>query len=48
MFLAVWLLLILHGCAETSLQRKINANDHSGLAAHYAQQALEPRAKAKA
>lgn len=48
MFLTVWLLLVLQGCAETSVQRMINANDHSGLATYYAQEAQELRAKAKA
>ncbi len=28
----------LSGCAETSTQRMINANDHVGLANYYAQQ----------
>jgi hypothetical protein len=48
MFFAVWLFLVLQGCAETSVQRMINANDHHGLAIYYAQQAQELRAKAKA
>ena len=39
--------LALQGCAETSPQRMINANDHVGLANHYAQQAQELREKAK-
>jgi hypothetical protein len=47
-FLAVGLLLVLQGCAETSVQRMINANDHSGLATYYTQQAQELRIKAKA
>lgn len=40
--------LTLQGCAETAPQRMINANDHVGLANHYAQQAQELREKAKA
>ncbi|WHZ14955.1 MAG: hypothetical protein OJF52_001795 [Nitrospira sp.] len=44
---AVGLVLVLHGCAETSTQRMINANDHNGLANYYAQQAQELREKAK-
>lgn len=43
----VGLFLALIGCAETSTQRMINANDHAGLANYYAQQAQELRAKAK-
>lgn len=48
MFFAVGLLLVLQGCAETSTQRMINANDHVGLANYYAQQAQELREKANA
>ena len=44
---AVGLVLVLHGCAETSTQRMSNANDHNGLANYYAQQAQELREKAK-
>lgn len=44
---AVGLLLVLYGCAETSTQRMINANDHNGLAEYYTQQAQELREKAK-
>lgn len=44
---AVGLVLVLHGCAETSTQRMINANDHNGLANYYMQQAQELREKAK-
>jgi len=44
---AVGLVLMLQGCAETSTQRMINANDHNGLANYYAQQAQELREKAK-
>lgn len=47
-FFAVGLLLVLQGCAETSVQRMINANDHNGLVIYYAQQAQELRTKAKA
>lgn len=47
MVFAVGLVLVLHGCAETSTQRMINANDHNGLANYYAQQAQEFREKAK-
>ena len=32
MLSTVGLLLVLYGCAETSTQRMINANDHNGLA----------------
>lgn len=42
------LVFALQGCAETSTQRMINANDHVGLANYYAQQAQELREKAKA
>lgn len=45
---AVGLVLVLQGCADTSTQRMINANDHNGLATYYAQQAQELREKAKA
>jgi len=31
------LVFALQGCAETSTQRMINANDHAGLANYYAQ-----------
>jgi hypothetical protein len=48
MISAVGLLLVLYGCVETSVQQMINANDHDGLAAYYAEQTLELRAKAKA
>ncbi|MGQ0666372.1 MAG: hypothetical protein ACT4O4_04995, partial [Nitrospiraceae bacterium] len=48
MFFAVGLVLVLPGCAETSVQRMIHANDHNGLATYYADQAQELRAKAKA
>lgn len=44
---AFGLALVLHGCAETSTQRMINADDHNGLANYYAQQAQELREKAK-
>lgn len=44
---AAGLLLVLHGCAETSTQRMINADDHVGLAKYYAQEARELRGKAK-
>lgn len=44
---AVGLVLMLQGCAETSTQRMINANDHNGLANYYMQQAQELREKAK-
>ena len=44
---ALGLVLVLQGCAETSAQRMINANDHNGLATYYAQQAQELREKAK-
>ncbi len=43
----IGLVLVLQACAETSPQRMINANDHNGLAAYYAQQAQEFRDKAK-
>lgn len=33
--------LVLQGCAETSTQRMINANDHAGLADYYTQQAQQ-------
>ncbi len=39
--------VLLHGCAETSIQRMIDANDRVGLADYYAQQAQELREKAK-
>jgi hypothetical protein len=39
--------LVLQGCAETSTQRMINANDHAGLANYYAQQAQQPLEKTK-
>lgn len=45
---AAGLVVVLNGCAETSAQRMINANDHVGLADYYAQQAQELREKAKA
>ena len=38
---------MLQGCAETSAQRMIDANDHEGLANYYAQQAQELREKAR-
>ena len=41
------LVLVLQGCAETSTQRMINANDHGGLANYYTQQAQELREQAK-
>lgn len=41
------LVVLLQGCAETSTQRMINANDHNGLAMYYTQQAQELREKAK-
>lgn len=41
------LVLVLQGCAETSTQRMINANDHGGLSNYYTQQAQELREKAK-
>lgn len=44
---AVGLLLMLYGCAETSTQRMINANDHNALANYYIQQAQDLRGKAK-
>lgn len=47
MVFAVGLLLALYGCAETSTQRLLNANDHNGLANYYTQQAQEMREKAK-
>lgn len=43
MVLAVGLVLVLQGCAETSTQRMINANDHNGLAQYYTQQAQDLR-----
>lgn len=46
-FCAVGLVLLLQGCAETSTQRMIDANDHVGLANYYARQAQELRDKAK-
>lgn len=46
-FVAIGLVLVLEGCAETSPQRMINANDHNGLATYYVQQAQELREKAK-
>ena len=39
--------LVLQGCAETSTQRMINANDHAGLANYYSEQVQELREKAK-
>jgi len=48
MFFTMGLVLVLQGCAETSAQRMINANDHNGLATYYTQQAQELRDKAKA
>lgn len=47
MLSAVGLLLALYGCAETSTQRMINANDHNGLDNYYTQQAQELREQAK-
>ena len=47
MLSAVGLLLVLQGCAETSTQGMMNANDHNGLATYYTQQAQEMREKAK-
>lgn len=47
MLFAVGLVLMLQGCAETSMQRMIGANDHNGLANYYTQQAQELREKAK-
>ena len=44
---AVGLVLMLQGCAETSMQRMINANDHNGLAPYDTPQAQELREKAK-
>ncbi len=44
---SVLLFLALQGCAETSTQRMISANDHAGLANYYAQQAQELRETAK-
>lgn len=44
---AVGLMVALYGCAETSMQRMMNANDHNGLANYYTQQAQEMRAQAK-
>ncbi len=41
------LVVVLNGCAETSAQRMINANDHNGLANYYMEQAQELREKAK-
>ncbi len=40
------LALVLQGCAEISVQRMIDANDHNGLANYYAQQAQELRGTA--
>ena len=47
MVVAAGLVFVLNGCAETSAQRMINANDHVGLANYYGQQAQELREKAK-
>ena len=47
MLSAVGLLIVLYGCAETSTQRMIQANDHNGLVQYYTQQAQELREKAK-
>ena len=47
MLFAFGFLLVLQGCAETSTQRMINANEHVGLANYYTQQAKELRDKAK-
>lgn len=47
MVFTVGLVLVLHGCSETSTQRMIHANDHNGLANYYAKQAQELREKAK-
>lgn len=44
----IGLLLVLPGCAETSVQRMINQNDHIGLAVYYSERAHELREKAKA
>ena len=41
------LVMLMQGCAETSTQRMISANDHNGLASYYSQQAQELREKAK-
>ena len=46
-FFVIGLLLVIYGCAETSTQRMIQANDHNGLATYYTQQAQELRDKAK-
>ena len=45
--LAVGLVLVLFGCAETSTQRMIDVNDHNGLANYYSQQAKDLRDTAK-
>ena len=48
LFLAgLGLVMLMQGCAETSTQRMISANDHNGLANYYNQQAQELREKAK-
>ena len=47
MLFTVGLVLVLYGCAETSTQRMISANDHNGLATYYSQQAQELREKVK-
>lgn len=45
--MVVGLVVVLQGCAETSTQTMINANDHVGLANYYTQPAQELREKAK-
>ena len=47
MVFAIGVVLALQGCAETSTQRMINADDHNGLANYYAQQAQDLREEAK-
>jgi hypothetical protein len=41
------LMFVLQGCAETSTQRMIDANDHNGLANYYTQQAKQLSVAAK-
>lgn len=41
------LMFVLQGCAETSTQRMIDANDHNGLANYYTQQAKQLSETAK-
>ncbi len=47
LFVAIWVMLTLQACADISVQRMINADDHAGLARYYTQQAEELREEAQ-